>query len=130
MKSHTFGMAMLLSGLILAAKPVTAHHSFAAQFDINKPLELQGRLTGMEWVNPHGWLYMDVENEDGTVTNWAVEAGPAQQLLRRGLREEDFTVGVEIIVTGYQARGNKPMMNGRYVVTEDGTNFYLGSSQQ
>ena len=83
----------------------------------------------MDWVNPHGWLFLDVENPDGTVTNWAVEAGGASQLLRRGLRSTDFELGTEIIVKGYLARSGEPMINGRSVITPDGQNFFLGSSE-
>ena len=129
MRSQTLGLTLFATWLILAADPTAAHHSFAAQFDIEKPIELRGTLTRMDWVNPHGWLFLDVENPDGTVTNWAVEAGGASQLLRRGLRSTDFELGTEIIVTGYLARSGEPMINGRSVITPDGKNFFLGSSE-
>ena len=114
-------------GLLLMTASSVAHHSFAAEFDIEKPIELRGTLTGMDWVNPHGWLYMDVENSDGTVTNWAVEAGGATQLLRRGLRKTDFPPGMEVVVSGYLARNGEPVVNGRSVTTPDGRNFFLGT---
>ena len=114
-------------GLLLMAASAVAHHSFAAEFDIEKPIELHGTLTGMDWVNPHGWLYIDVENSDGTVTNWAIEAGGATQLLRRGLRKTDFPPGLEVVVSGHLARNGEPVVNGRSVTTPDGRNFFLGT---
>ena len=81
--------AFLVSGLLVTALPVAAHHSFAAEFDINKPVNLKGTLTKMAWVNPHGWIYMDVKTPDGKVENWAIEAGGPTALLRRGLRATD-----------------------------------------
>ncbi len=116
-------------GLLLAAVPVAAHHSFAAEFDIEKPIELRGTLTRMDWVNPHGWFFIDVENPDGTVTNWAIEAGGATQLLRRGLRKTDFPAGTVVIVNGYLARSGEPVVNGRSVTTPDGKNFFLGTDR-
>ena len=126
MYRQTLGLLSVI-GALLAAAPVGAHHSFAAEFDINKPVELRGTLTRMEWVNPHGWLYIDVTNPDGTVTNWAIEAGGATQLLRRGLRRTDFEIGTELIVNGYLARSGEPVVNGRSVTTPEGSNFFLGT---
>lgn len=121
------GALLGVAGALLGATPVLAHHSFAAEFDIEKPIELRGTLTGMDWVNPHGWLYIDVTNADGTVTNWSIEAGGATQLLRRGLRKTDFEIGTEVIVNGYLARSGEPVANGRRVTTPEGQNFFLGT---
>ncbi len=129
MRNRALGTLGAMS-LLLVSIPVAAHHSFAAEFDIEKPIELQGILTGMDWVNPHGWLYIDVENPDGTTTNWAIEAGGATQLLRRGLRKTDFPAGTEVIVQGYRARSGEPVVNGRSVTTPDGKNFFLGSESR
>lgn len=120
--------AVLAGGMLLAAAPLVAHHSFAAEFDEKQPITLRGTLTKMEWVNPHGWLHMDVVGADGKIVNWAVEAGGPNALLRRGLRKTDFPAGIEIIVEGYRAKNGTPTVNGRTVKMTDGRNFFLGSS--
>ena len=119
---------ILVCGVALIAIRVQAHHSFAAEFDIDKPVKLQGVLTRMDWVNPHGWIYVDVKEADGKVVNWAIEAGGPTALLRRGLRKTDFPVGSEVMVDGYRAKSGAPRANGRTVTFKDGRNFFLGAS--
>jgi hypothetical protein len=118
---------MLVGGVLLATLPAWAHHSFAAEFDVNQPVTLNGTLTKMEWLNPHGWIYIDVAQPDGKVVNWAIEAGAPTALLRRGLRKTDFPAGIEVVVEGYRAKGGAPRANGKTVKFKDGRNFFLGA---
>jgi hypothetical protein len=121
-------MTRLLVGLamLMAAVPTFAHHSFSAGYDIDHPITLKGTLTNVEWVNPHGFIYIDVKNDDGTVDHWQIETGAPSSLLRRGLRKSDFPVGIEVIVKGYRARNGLHVANGRSITLPDGRKLYPG----
>src|ERR1700704_1124342 len=99
-------LSVMLAGaaLLVAAVPGLAHHSFAAEFDAKKPVKLQGTVTKMEWINQPAWIYLDVKNTDGSVTNWMGEAGAPNALLRRGWTKASLLAGTEILVEGYQAK--------------------------
>jgi len=123
-------LSFVVAGLaLLWAVPAVAHHSFAAEFDASQPITLKGKLTKMEWLNPHGWLHIDVTQPDGKVVNWAIESGAPNALLRRGLRQTDFPIGSEVVVEGYRAKNGSPTANGQTVKFTDGRNFFLGASE-
>ena len=115
------------AGLLLAAAPVWAHHAFAAEFDAKKPVKLQGKVTKMEWINPHAWIHLDVKNTDGSVTNWMVEGGTPNTLLRRGFTKDSLLPGTEIVVDGYQAKDGSFRANGRDVTFPDGRKLFIGN---
>jgi hypothetical protein len=118
------------AGIGLASQAV-AHHAFAAEFDIDKPIELTGTVTEMRWSNPHTWIYIDVTDEDGNVVNWALETPRAANILiRNGWRREDLPVGSVITVAGWQARNDSPTANIRSVLLEDGRQLFAGSGPQ
>ena len=123
-------LAIVFGGLVLfmGASPVPAHHSFAAEYSSDQPITLTGTLTKVEWTNPHGWIYLDVKGGDGKVTNWAIEFGAPNALLRRGLRKSDFPTGVELVVKGYRAKNGTATINGTTVKLPDGRNLFTGSS--
>src|SRR5438128_1482081 len=95
---------VLGAGLLLAAVSAWAHHAFAAEFDVGKPIHFTGTVTKLELVNPHTWIHMDVKNPDGTVVNWMIEAGTPNVLFRRGFTKNSVAPGTEVIVDGFAAK--------------------------
>jgi hypothetical protein len=123
--SMTLGLAL---AVLTTAQPAAAHHSFAAEFDLNQPVKLRGVVTKVEFMNPHSWIYITVKKDGGATEEWAVEGGTANTLFRMGLNKNSLGVGTEIIVDGYRARDGAMRANGRDVTLPDGSKLFLGGS--
>jgi len=124
-------IAAAIGGLAVGGAAI-AHHAFAAEFDGNRPVNLTGKVTRVEWINPHTWIHIDVKNEDGTMQGWMVEGGTPNTLLRRGINKNSLAIGTEIVVRGYQSKDAlctpKCRANGRDVTFPDGRKLFMGSS--
>lgn len=120
--------AMAAASLSLAALPALAHHSFAAEYDSQKPIKLTGTVTKIEWMNPHIYYYIDAKDENGKLTNFAVEGGTPNQLYRQGWRKDSLRIGDQITVSGFRAKNGSNTVNGRMVILADGTRVFGGSS--
>jgi hypothetical protein len=117
--------ACLLSG----ATQVAAHHAFAAEFDADQPIELEGTITKVKWVNPHSWLYFDVTGAQGAVTNWGVEFGAPNQLAKIGLKKADVAIGSAVHIKGYRSKNGGPFGYCVIVTLADGRVFQTGGAQ-
>ena len=118
-------LAVVVSPLVAS---LMAHHSFDAEFDRNKPITLNGEVTRVEWTNPHIWIFIDVTEESGEVTNWGVEGSAPNALFRRGWRQDSVKFGDILTVEGYRARDDSLRANAVSVVLQDGSRVFAGSS--
>ena len=114
--------------LLAAARFASAHHAFAAEFDVNKPVKVNGIVTKMEFTNPHAWIYVDVKDPDGTTTNWRFELGAPNALIRLGWKTDTVKPGTEVEITGFRAKAGGPVANGRSIKLADGRELFSGGS--
>ena len=119
------GALLVLAG---SAGSASAHHAFAAEFDADRPVQFEGTVVRMEWVNPHVWIHLEVDLPDGTTDRWAFEGGTPNVLFRRGFTRRSLDLGTRVVVDGYQAKDGTNRANGRDLTFTDGTKLFLGSS--
>ena len=120
--------SFVLGVALLSPHTVTAHHSFDAEFDRNKPVTLKGSVTRVDWGNPHIWVFMDVKDDTGKVSNWGVEGGAPNALFRNGWRKDSLKVGDIVTVEGFRGRDGSQRANANRVTLPDGRRVFAGSS--
>jgi Family of unknown function (DUF6152) len=122
------GLAAAAVGLLISSLPLLAHHAFTAEFDTKKPVKLRGTIAKIEMVNPHSWIYIDVKNDDGSTSQWMLEAGSPNVLVRRGFSKAAIPKGTEVIFEGFQAKDGSNRANGRDITFPDGKKLFIGST--
>jgi hypothetical protein len=123
-------VVVAVAGLLVSARPVAAHHAFAAEFDANKPVQLTGAVTKVEWTNPHAWFYIDVTDETGKVTKWGLEMGSPNGLMRAGWTRNSMKIGDVVTVEASRAKNGTPNANARVVMLKNtGQRLFAASSQ-
>ena len=121
---------MLLSGvagLLVSVMPASAHHAFAAEFDAKKGIKVTGTITKLEWTNPHAWLYVNVKDESGKLTNWSFELGSPNGLVRQGWRRTSLKEGDQVTIEGFLAKDGSNTANAHSVTLPDGRKVFAGS---
>lgn len=128
MRTNRAVAAFAAAAVLLAAAPLSGHHAFSAEFDIEQPLTIEGELVKWEMINPHSWFHLDVEAADGTVSTWLVEGGSPNELIRQGVNRNTVQVGTFLVVEGYRAKDGTEKAVGRNFVLANGERLFLGGS--
>lgn len=128
MQARTLVLIASACGLAASLSTAMAHHSFAAEYDRDRPITLTGTVTLLEWTNPHARLYIDAPDENGEIVNWDLELGPPNGLMRLGWRRDSLVAGTEVTVNGFRSRTEAHVVNARSVLLSDGREVFTGSS--
>ncbi len=129
MQTRFLGFLAVSAGLLLAAVPVFAHHSFSAEFDVKQPVTLKGTVTKVEWTNPHVWIYLDVMDAQGSVQHWQCENGAPNALSRMGWTRHSLNVGDQVTIEGFRAKNDERTANARQIILPDGRKVFSGSAE-
>ena len=121
-------LTALIVGLLLAPLPAIAHHAFAAEFDSNKTITVQGSVVKVEWTNPHIWIYVDMKDAEGNTARWQCEGGSPNTLTRQGWTRDSLKAGERVSIEGFRAKNGSNTCNSRVVTTADGKRLFAGSS--
>ena len=128
MKMRLLSVLAVVGAMAVASLPLLAHHSFAAEYDSTKPVNITGAVTKVEWMNPHARFYVDVKDAAGTVTNWELELGSPNGLMRQGWTRNSMKIGDAVNVEGYLAKDGSKLANARTVKLSDGRRLFAGNA--